>query len=187
MAFMITEYFKSKLEDLGTFVIPVVLMLLTFAVVKTPETHNSLLLTKDFILTLHITFSFIGNAALAITFAIALMYLLQERELKSHHPGNLFHRLPALEILDVLNYKGLYVGFSLLTFGILTGGIRSTYLRGSFFSGDMKKTLPLIITWLIYAVLFLGRLLAGWRGKRAAVFAIIGFFAVMVSFILHAY
>ena len=39
-----------------------------------------------------------------------------------------------------------------------------------------------IITWLIYAVVLHTRLLAGWRGKRAAILSIIGFITILIAF-----
>jgi ABC-type transport system involved in cytochrome c biogenesis permease subunit len=40
-----------------------------------------------------------------------------------------------------------------------------------------------MITWLIYAALLHERLVAGWRGRRAAIMAIIGLAALIFTFI----
>jgi len=45
----------------------------------------------------------------------------------------------------------------------------------------------MIITWSIYGTLFFGRIMAGWRGKRAARFVVYGFMVVIIAYIVHIY
>ena len=45
----------------------------------------------------------------------------------------------------------------------------------------------MVLTWSIYGTLFLGRIIAGWRGKRAAHFVIYGFIAIIIAYIVHIY
>jgi ABC-type uncharacterized transport system permease subunit len=44
------------------------------------------------------------------------------------------------------------------------------------------KVLGAFLTWFIYLVLINYRLIAGWRGKKAAYLAIAGFMGVLVTF-----
>jgi ABC-type uncharacterized transport system permease subunit len=44
----------------------------------------------------HVALALFGNAAFALTFCAGVMYLMQERQLKSRHPGRMYFRLPAL-------------------------------------------------------------------------------------------
>ena len=46
------------------------------------------------------------------------------------------------------------------------------------------KILLAFLTWLIYLLLIHYRLIAGWRGKKAAYLAIVGFVGVLVTFSL---
>jgi ABC-type transport system involved in cytochrome c biogenesis permease subunit len=39
------------------------------------------------------------------------------------------------------------------------------------------------MTWFVYAALLHGRLSIGWRGRRAAIFAIIGFLCLIFTFL----
>ena len=63
----------------------------------------------------------IGIAAFVFNFAGALMYLLQERQLKVKRPGAFYYRLPALETLDRLTFRTLALGFPFLTTGLVLG------------------------------------------------------------------
>jgi cytochrome c-type biogenesis protein CcsB len=109
------------------------------------------------------------------------MYLIQEHHVKSKHLGGLFDRLPSLQILDEINYRLITLGFPLLTLAIITGAVWAESAWGSYWTWDPKEVWSLI-TWLVYAAVLHLRLTAGWRGRRAAILAIIGFVIVLFTF-----
>jgi cytochrome c-type biogenesis protein CcsB len=85
------------------------------------------------------------------------------------------------------------MGFIFLSLGIITGSVWANFAWGSYWSWDPKETWSLI-TWLIYAALLHARLVRGWRGKRIAVMAIVGFVSVLFTYLgvnyldsLHSY
>ena len=39
------------------------------------------------------------------------------------------------------------------------------------------------ITWFVYAALLHGRMTVGWRGRKAAIFAIIGFLCLLFTYL----
>jgi cytochrome c-type biogenesis protein CcsB len=129
-----------------------------------------------------VVLAFTGNAVFTVAFAAGVMYLLQERMLKSKKFSALYHRLPSLETLDSINYKCLTFGFPLMTMGIISGAIWANSAWGGYWRWDPKETWALI-TWFLYAALLHGRLTVGWRGRRAAIFAIIGFLCVLFTFL----
>jgi cytochrome c-type biogenesis protein CcsB len=133
-------------------------------------------------LPVHVTLAFLGNAVLALAFAVSVVYLVQERLLKSHRRGWMISRLPSLEQLDRLNFQLLLWGLPLLTLGIVTGGVWAMNATGRFWSGEPREILSLV-TWLIYAGLLQFRLTAGLRGRRAATLTIVGFGLVVASFL----
>jgi cytochrome c-type biogenesis protein CcsB len=98
------------------------------------------------------------------------------------------------EQLDEVAYKTIAIGFPLLTVGIITGAVWANSAWGTYWGWDPKETWSLI-TWLIYAAYLHARLTRGWRGKRAAILSIIGFLAVIFTFLgvnlllsgLHSY
>jgi len=102
--------------------------------------------------------------------------------------------LPTAERLDNLTYKTIGVAFPLLTAMIAAGAYWANRTWGSYWSWDPKETAALI-TWLVYAGYLHMRIARGWRGRRAAYFAVLGFAVVMFTFFgvtyllpgLHAY
>ena len=176
--------FKYKIKDLGAFVIPVVFLILLFSFFQSREFSLIDESSTMFWLTMHRTLSIIGFAAFAIAFGAAVMYLIQENQVKTKKMGVMYFRMPSLEVLDNLNYKVICIGFPLFTLGFMTGSIWNIKTDESF-AWDPISTLPLIVVWLIYCSIFFGRLLVGWRGKKAAQGAILGFVSVIVSYFFH--
>ncbi|MDY0290891.1 MAG: c-type cytochrome biogenesis protein CcsB [Desulfuromonadaceae bacterium] len=148
----------------------------------------------SFWLPIHVGLAFMGNAVFTVAFVAAILYLIQERMLKSKKFSALHYRLPSLETLDRINYRCLKFGFPLMTMGIISGAVWAESAWGTYWSWDPKESWALI-TWFLYAALLHGRLTVGWRGRRAAIFAIIGFFFLLFTFLgvnlllpgLHSY
>jgi cytochrome c-type biogenesis protein CcsB len=102
--------------------------------------------------------------------------------------------LLSAEALDRITYKTICIAFPLLTLMIAAGAYWANRTWGSYWSWDPKETWA-AITWLVYAGYLHMRITRGWRGRRAAYFAILGFAVVMFTFFgvtyllpgLHAY
>jgi len=102
--------------------------------------------------------------------------------------------LPSAVQLDRITYKTICLAFPLLTLMIAAGAYWANQTWGSYWSWDPKETWA-AITWLVYAGYLHMRITRGWRGRRAAYFAILGFAVVMFTFFgvtyllpgLHAY
>jgi cytochrome c-type biogenesis protein CcsB len=102
--------------------------------------------------------------------------------------------LPPADKLDQITYKTICVAFPLLTLMIAVGAYWANQTWGSYWSWDPKETWA-AITWLVYAGYLHMRVTRGWKGRRAAYFAILGFAIVIFTFFgvtyllpgLHAY
>jgi ABC-type uncharacterized transport system permease subunit len=122
----------------------------------------------------------VGIAAFVFNFAGAIMYLLQERQLKTKRPGAFYYRLPSLQTLDRLTFRMLALGFPFLTTGLVLGALWARAAWGSTFTFDPVAVLS-FVAWLIYAGTLAGRAAAGWHGRRAAYFSIVGFAALVLT------
>jgi len=175
-------YLKYRLEVLAAFASPVAVVLMVLASFFPKEIVPVAPVLESFWLPIHVTLAIVGNAMFALAFAAGIMYLIQERQIKSKKIGAFYRRLPALKILDDLNYRCLSWGFPLLTLGIITGSIWAESAWGSYWTWDPKETWSLI-TWFLYAALLHGRLTVGWRGRKAAMFAVAGFGLLIFTFL----
>ncbi len=102
--------------------------------------------------------------------------------------------LPSADDLDRITYKTICIAFPLLTLMIAVGAYWANETWGSYWSWDPKETWA-AITWLVYAGYLHMRITRGWKGRRAAYFAILGFAVVIFTFFgvtyllpgMHAY
>jgi cytochrome c-type biogenesis protein CcsB len=173
---------RFPIKVLGALVAPLAALMVCGALIL-PQPHGAVSpLLKGFWLTVHITLTFLGYAALALACLGGILYLIQERQIKGKQFGFFYRRLPSLSQLDRLNYWCLTIGFPLLTGGIIFGSLYAQHTMGRFWSWDPKEILTLI-AWLIYAVLLHERLAVGWRGRRAALLAIGGFVVLLCTFV----
>jgi len=178
--YLLVEW-RYKVYVLGSIVSPIafILLLLT-VVVPEGEIHVPPYLRSVWF-PLHVGFAFLGNAIFSLACAAGIMYIIQERQVKGHRLGGTYKRLPSLDVLDDINEMCLFIGFPLMTFGIITGFIWSKSAWGTFWNTSPRVVFSLI-TWLLYATLLTGRITVGWRGRRAAVYAITGFSIMIMTY-----
>jgi cytochrome c-type biogenesis protein CcsB len=167
------------LKVLGAFVLPVVLML-SVSIARPLGLGPMNRALSSAWLWVHIALALVGIAAFVLNFAGALMYLLQERQLKGKRPGAVYYRLPSLATLDRLTYRTLAFGFPFLTTAIILGSLWASTAWGSAFALDPLVMLS-FLAWAIYAATLAGRAAAGWHGRRAAYFSIVGFLALVLT------
>ena len=187
-------HLKYQVKFLAAFISPLAALLIILSALFPKEILPLAPVLKSNWLPIHVIFAFLGNALLTLAFAAGVMYLIQERQIKSKKIGLFYYRLPALKLLDDLNYRCLTIGFPLLTLGIISGSVWAESAWGSYWSWDPKETWSLI-TWFLYAALLHGRLAIGWRGRKAALLSIVGFGVLIFSFLwvnllltgLHSY
>ncbi len=131
---------------------------------------------------------FILSGVISGVFASLLYLMMYWRR------SDLERLLPSADVLDRVTYKTIGIAFPLLTAMIAAGAYWANRTWGSYWSWDPKETWA-AITWLVYAGYLHMRITRGWRGRRAAYFAILGFAVVMFTFFgvtyllpgLHAY
>ncbi|OGR86335.1 MAG: c-type cytochrome biogenesis protein CcsB [Elusimicrobia bacterium RIFCSPLOWO2_01_FULL_60_11] len=131
---------------------------------------------------IHVPVMFTSYSAFAVAFAVGIVYLIQERELKSKHPGELSDSLPALEILDLMIYRLIGWGFPLLTLGVILGARWAYDAWGRYWGWDAKETWALI-TWFTYAIYLHMRLVMSWRGRKTVLLSIFAFGVVLFTYI----
>jgi len=175
-------HLKFKIMVLGSFVAPFAafLMIISSAIPWTSGPVKPIF--KSIWLTIHVSTVFLGNGLFAITFVAAIMYLIQEHQIKQKRFGSFYSRLPSLATLDSINHYTLIWGFPFLTLGMITGSIYAQVTLGSYWQWDPKEVWSLV-TWLFYAALLHERLTVGWRGRRAALMSIFCFCILLFTFV----
>ena len=170
---------KYKFQALGTFVMPVIFFIIGYAAMQSKEVRELMPALRSNWLALHVSSAIISYGAFGVSFAVSLMFLFREKM-----AGNSFweEHIPAAEKLDLISYRAVSLGFLFLTFVMVSGAIWAERAWGSYWSWDPKETWS-FVTWIIYAIYLHLRLSRGWKDKRAAIFAVIGFICVIFTYI----
>lgn len=146
-------------------------------------------------LTYHVVTIMLSYSAFTLSFFVSVIYLVKDVLFAGDNSNaKLIKHLPSLNALDVFNYRIIAVGFPLLTLGIVLGAVWAATAWGRPWGFDPKETWS-AITWLVYAIYLHVRYLAGWKGRRAAILALIGFGAMLFTYLgvnyllpgLHSY
>jgi ABC-type transport system involved in cytochrome c biogenesis permease subunit len=174
-------YLRYRITALGLFMLPLVFVLTLISGFRREDSLATAGFGTRWLL-VHTASIFLGYTGFFLTFVAAVMYLIQERELKSKRPKAFYYRLPSLEVCEELYYRSLVFGLPFLSLGILTGFVWASRAWKGPWELD-PKILASLVTWLIYLVLFSTRLSGSWRGRRAAYVAIFAFAAVMMTFV----
>jgi cytochrome c-type biogenesis protein CcsB len=138
-------------------------------------------------ITIHVTAAMIATGLFTVGAVLSTLYLFAERyrnRLAAGAPtgsSGLIRRLPAPEILDRLAYRVIAVGFPIWTFAVVAGAIWAEAAWGRYWGWDPKETWSFII-WVVYAGCLHARLTAGWRGRRAAVIALLAFAGILFNY-----
>jgi cytochrome c-type biogenesis protein CcsB len=177
---------RIKNRILGGFVVPVAFLIMAYASIA-PGVNNNIeplipALQSNW-LTTHVLTCFMGYAAFTIAFGCGLLYFWKSVKGETKNNDSRFNdHLPSLDMLDILIYQSVMIGFVFLAMGIVTGSVWAHYAWGSYWSWDPKEIWSLI-TWLIYAIMLHARFVRGWRGKRMAMLAIVGFVSVLFTYL----
>ncbi|MEA3544434.1 MAG: c-type cytochrome biogenesis protein CcsB [Thermodesulfobacteriota bacterium] len=173
---------RFRLSVMGAFAVPLAFLLMIASALSPNVVVQLNPVLKSWLFPVHIAFAFLGNAAFALSFGAGVMYLIQNRMLKSKRFTGIYQVLPSLDTLDKVNYTCLSIGFPLMTLGIISGAFWANTAWGTYWSWDPKETWALL-TWFLYAALLHGRLTIGWRGRNAAIFSIIAFMFLLFTFL----
>ena len=156
---------------LGVFLLPVGLVLMLYAALLNRVIEPEIPVFDSLLLKFHVLTTLIGYAAWAITFAASVSFLYLSRKGREN-PG----------LFDRLAYKAAFIAFCFLTLGIITGALWGDRVFGQLWFWDPKETWS-FITWLIFMAYLHARYTLDWRGRRAAIMAIVGFAAVVFTYV----
>lgn len=178
-------YWRYRVESVSVFIFPLVFMMSLVATFGNPVSAWTSPVMRNTWLTVHIVLVLLAYAALAITAVAALLYLVQERELKSRKPRAFYYRLPPLGTLDDLISKSMALGFILITLSVVAGTIWAFVEWKTRWLGDPRIVIS-FITWGIYLAMIFFRVNAGWRGRKAAIMVLVAVFCSALTWAAHA-
>src|SRR5207245_2312801 len=161
-----------RLSLMGAFTAPLVVLLQGFALIAPIDIRHPVKLPANPWLEFHASISIIAYGAFALACIAGVMYLVQERQLKTRQLHSIFYHLPPLTDLFAAIIRLLWWGFALYTLGLVSG----------FFVGEPLPWTQIICAigvWFLYGLILQGRYLRWFAPKRVAALCIIGFSAAL--------
>jgi cytochrome c-type biogenesis protein CcsB len=177
------------LRYLGTFVVGPVLLTLGLSVVVLYTRASQLVPSlKSVWLAIHVSVAFISSALFTLAFSVTVLYLVQARREERRALGQPVRRafvdaLPSARELDRSSYQLHAVAFPLWTFTLVAGAIWAENAWGRYWGWDPKEVWTFVI-WVVYAGYLHARATRGWRGRKAAMLALIGYGCVLFNFLV---
>ncbi len=172
---------RADSHELTAAVVPAIALLVAFALfVPPPSAAPAGLRSTGTVL--HVLFAIAGCAAVTFAAGTGALYLWQIRKLKQDPTAAVASRLPPLETVDRLNFRSAAWGVAFLALSLVIGWAFIPASAESLRAWFLDPTvLAVSVGLLVYALLFAARAWLGWRGRRAALLSVIGFFVVVVG------
>jgi cytochrome c-type biogenesis protein CcsB len=182
VALYLALYRRYSLGWLGPVVVGFVLTLLMVAVIWLYDPTGPLPDALDSPwLVIHVVSAILATGAFTLGGMASAAYLL-----KARHPDattGLMSRVPSLDVLDRVAYRIHAFAFPVWTFAVLiTGPIWAHQAWSSYWNWDPKEVWA-FITWVVYAAYLHARSTAGWKGRNAAILALVGTATLWFNFI----
>ena len=132
-------------------------------------------------LVIHVVSAVIATGAFTLGGMTSILYLIKARS--GDKDVGYIARLPELRDLDRISYRLHAFGFPVWTFAaLITGPIWAHEAWSSYWNWDPKEVWA-FITWVVYAAYLHARSTAGWKGRNAAILAIVGLATLWFNFI----
>lgn len=126
-------------------------------------------------LVIHVIAAILATGMFTLGGLVSVLYLLRSS-------GRL-SSLPAADTLDRLAYRLHAFAFPVWTFAVLIAGPIWARQAWSRYWGWDPKEVWAFITWVVYAAYLHARATAGWKGRAAAVVALVGLATLWFNFI----
>ncbi|WP_232835382.1 c-type cytochrome biogenesis protein CcsB [Actinocorallia populi] len=185
---------RNKARYLGAFVMLAVVLGLGAATIWLYQAPGELVpALKSYWIAIHVGAAIVSSGGFTVGFVATLLYLAKARHEEKAKEGFL-DRLPGSTVLDDLAYKATMFVFPVWTFSIIAGAIWADEAWGRYWGWDPKETWSFIV-FAIYAGYLHARATAGWKGRKAAVVATVGYAALLFNLVgvniflegLHSY
>lgn len=141
---------------------------------------------QSYWLVIHVSIATIATGLLTVSFAASALQLFKDsRERGSARVSGPRWRaldaLPSSRELEALSFRITAVGFVLWTFTVIAGAIWAEHTWGRYWGWDPKEVWSFVV-WVVYAAYLHARTTAGWSGRRAAWFVLVGYATVIWNF-----
>jgi HemX protein len=164
-----------RLSLLGGFTGPLVLLIQALALTVVNDPPAPVFLPHPAWVEWHAALSIMAYAAFALAGVAGVMYLAQERRLKTRKLGPAFYQMPPIVALATANLRLIWTGVALLTAGLASAWTLQPHMPPKIWIWGGS-------VWLVYLALALAR---RWGGpSRVARLSVVAFVAAAAALVL---
>ena len=174
---------RHRARGIAGIVVPYVTVLLCIGAPAVRHQVGQSLQTQNVWLGLHIVTSFVGYAFFTLASVLAIVYLIQDHNLKHRRFGTTFNMFPSLETLDRLMYRQIGFAFLMFTIAVALGFLLSQQIGWPPGLLTDPKIVATLATWFVYASLFHLRTFGDRHGRRMAIATVVGLGCVLFTFV----
>lgn len=176
---------RQPVADLGVWIVAIVLLSLGLAVTVLYTPAGALVpVLNSYWLVIHVAAAITSGGVFTLGAVATAVYLARERgerTSKADASSRNVPHLPSAETLNRVAHAAHLFAFPVWTFAVIAGAIWAENSWGRYWGWDPKETWA-FITWVLYAAYLHAEATAGWRGRRAAWFALLGYVAFLFNF-----
>lgn len=179
-------FWRYRVASIGIFLLPLIFLLLLLPAAGPDRSPLAVPWIRSGWIFVHIALLLAAYTALILSLLSGLLYLIQERRLKSKRVHGLFRHLPPLETIDQIATRALVIGFPCMTLGLLAGALIAQESVGASYFLDPKVLLS-IVMWALYVWMLAVRRHSGLRGKRAVYLSTLVFLVAVTVWVANQF
>ncbi|RKW71936.1 c-type cytochrome biogenesis protein CcsB [Galactobacter caseinivorans] len=186
VVFLVALIFKD-IRFMGVFVSALVVVMMCAATMGFPTPVQPLqpALQSPWLI-IHVSIAVLSSALFTLTFAMAVLQLIQSYRQKALIQGKpdrlpLMRLVPSATSLENVAYRINALAFVGWSITLILGAVWAEAAWGRYWGWDVKEVWTFII-WVIYAGYLHARATRGWTGNRSAWLSIVGYACVVFNF-----
>ena len=130
---------------------------------------------------IHLILSIVAYGVLSVSLIHAVFMSYLEKSLHQHRLSPIINNLPPLLKLEDLLFTIVLIGFITLSAALISGGLVSHEVQSTIVPINHKIIFS-IASWLLFALLLIGRHFLGWRGRATRKILVMGFLLLILAY-----
>ncbi len=169
-----------RFKFLGAFTAPVLFTVGMFALMPSLDPHGLKPEFSGVLRSIHAATILQAYGAFGLAAVAAVMFLMQQHDLKFHKLRAMLTLLPSIQRLELITLRLACVGLGLLTVGLVAGEQMPRHEGKPYFTDP--KVVWSALLWLVYLELITARLFFGRSTRRFTFGVIIAFVFLLLTF-----
>lgn len=190
LVFFVFELLYSRrvprIKTVGVLIYPTVVLLMLLAWSQFEVSSSIPPALSSFRVFVHITSAILAYGSYTVGTIFAIIYLVQERQLKKKKLQSTSQKLPSLETAELATHRALGVGLIFTVILLLTGMFTAQMVWGRMWDWREPREVSALMMLIVYSLYFIVRDVLSMRGRRSSYMALLGFVVAIFTYFTPA-